>query len=83
MKKPWAVYFNLFFRTLVAIIYIALGYFVAFESDFDLGYLGDETPVKFLLGILFIVYGLFRLWRAYVYYKNSNENEYGTYSDEE
>lgn len=85
MKKSWVLLFNTFFRTIVAVIYVALGYYVAFMSSFDLGYLGDETPIRFLLGILFILYGLFRLWRAYVYYRNSENNgvEYGTYNDDE
>ncbi len=85
MKKSWVLLFNTIFRSIVAVIYIALGYYVAFMSSFDLGYLGDETPIRFLLGILFILYGVFRIWRAYVYYKNNENNgvEYGTYTEDE
>ena len=83
MKKSWVILFNTTFRAIVAIVYITLGYYVAFMSSFDLGYLGEETPIRFLLGILFILYGIFRLWRAVVYYKNQNVSDYGTYEDDE
>jgi uncharacterized membrane protein HdeD (DUF308 family) len=85
MKKSWVLVFNTVFRSFVALIYIALGYYVAFQSSYELGYIGDETPIRFLLGILFILYGIFRLWRAFVYFKNNNNNgiEYGSYSDDE
>lgn len=85
MKKSWVLLFNTVFRTVVAVIYVVLGYYVAFLSSFDLGYLGDVTPIRFLLGILFIIYGLFRIWRAYVYYQNNENNgvEYGSYKDDE
>lgn len=77
--------FNTIFRSIVAIIYVALGYYVAFMSSFELGYIGEETPIRFLLGILFILYGVFRLWRAYVYFKSNTNNgiEYGSYEDDQ
>lgn len=83
MNKSWVVLFNTLFRSIVAIVYVILGYYVAFMSSFDLGYLGEVTPVRFLLGILFILYGIFRIWRAVVYYKNEKEPTYGTYDEED
>ncbi|MEY2792466.1 MAG: hypothetical protein RJA76_458 [Bacteroidota bacterium] len=85
MKTSWVLLINTLFRSVVALIYIALGYYVAFMSSYELGYIGEETPIRFLLGILFILYGIFRIWRALVYYKNNKNNgiEYGSYEDED
>lgn len=84
MKKPLAIWINVFFRTIVAIAYASLGYYVAFVSEFQLGLL-IGVPTVYLLGILFIIYGLFRLVRAYIYFKELDDStedtneKYGEY----
>jgi hypothetical protein len=85
MKTPFAVKVNIFFRVLVSFAYAGLGYYVAFVSDYQLGTM-MSVQITYLLGILFVIYGLFRLVRAYIYYKEStdeNDNEssenYGGY----
>lgn len=84
MKKPLAIWINVFFRTIVAIAYASLGYYVAFVSEFQLGLLMG-VPTVYLLGILFMIYGLFRLVRAYIYLKEFEElnddtsEKYGEY----
>jgi len=80
MKLPVAVIINISFRVVVATAYSLLGAYVAFWSDFNLGDFAG-VPIVRLLGILFFIYGLFRLWRAYLYFKEMNEQEYGQYED--
>jgi hypothetical protein len=80
MKLPVAVIINISFRVVVAVAYSLLGAYVAFWSDFNLGDFAG-VPIVRLLGILFFIYGLFRLWRAYLYFKEMNEQEYGQYED--
>jgi predicted membrane chloride channel (bestrophin family) len=80
MKLPVAVIINISFRVVVAAAYSLLGAYVAFWSDFNLGDFAG-VPIVRLLGILFFIYGLFRLWRAYLYFKEMNEHEYGQYED--
>jgi hypothetical protein len=80
MKRPVAIWINIGFRLMVALAYFLLGLYVAFFSEFDLGtYFG--LPTVLLFGILFMAYGLFRVWRAYAYFKltDSDDEEYQTY----
>ena len=32
-------------------------------------------PTIILFGILFMAYGIFRMWRAYAYFKSTDEDE--------
>lgn len=81
MKRSMAVWVNIFFRAFVALAYTLLGAYVAFWSDFDLGRWND-LPIVFLLGILFVLYGLFRIWRAYLYFREQEESQnYSEYED--
>jgi uncharacterized membrane protein HdeD (DUF308 family) len=81
MKRSLAIWVNISFRVFVACAYTLLGAYVAFWSDFDLG-TWSEVPIVLLLGILFILYGLFRIWRAYLYFREANESQnYGQYED--
>lgn len=80
MKITPAVWVNIFFRGFVALAYALLGMYVAFFSAFSLGD-WQGVPIVMLLGILFICYGLFRVYRAYLYFKDVNEEEYGNYED--
>jgi len=67
------------FRLTVAFAYFLVGLYVAFYSEFDLG----ETfglPTIILFGLLFMAYGIFRMWRAYAYFKSTDEeDEYQKY----
>ena len=82
MKRSLASWVNISFRVFVALAYTFLGAYAAFWSNFDLG-TWNETPIVFLLGTLFILYGLFRLWRAYLYFKETDESDnYGEYDEE-
>jgi hypothetical protein len=76
MKKPLAIWINVFFRTIVAVAYASLGYYVAFISEFQLGLLLG-VPTVYLLGILFMIYGLFRMVRAYIYFKEVDGSDDG------
>jgi hypothetical protein len=81
MKRSLAIWVNISFRLFVACAYSLLGAYVAFWSDFNLGSWGN-VPIVFLLGILFILYGLFRIWRAYLYFRESDEpTNYAEYED--
>ena len=81
MKRSIAVWVNISFRLFVALAYTLLGAYVAFLSDFDLGFF-NGIPIVFLLGILFVLYGLFRIWRAYLYFREVDESiNYGEYED--
>ena len=81
MKRSIAVWVNISFRLFVALAYTLLGAYVAFLSDFDLGFF-NGVPIVFLLGILFVLYGLFRIWRAYLYFREVDESiNYGEYED--
>jgi hypothetical protein len=71
MKKPLAIWINIFFRVLVSFAYASLGYYVAFLSDYQLGQMMG-VPTVYLLGLLFIIYGLFRLVRAFIYFKEND-----------
>lgn len=76
-----AVWVNIFFRFFVALAYALLGSYVAFWSDFDLG-LWNGVSIVLMLGVLFIIYGLFRIWRAYLYFRSSDESpKIGEYED--
>lgn len=80
MKLPLAVSVNILFRVVVALAYSLLGAYVALLSEFQLGdFVG--IPIVKMLGILFFVYGLFRLWRAYLYYKGMSDQNYGHYDE--
>lgn len=80
MKKPFAIWINIVFRILVAMAYFILGLYVAFFSEFNLG-TNFGLPTVLLFGLLFMAYGLFRLYRAYTYFKSTDEDdeEYKTY----
>ena len=81
MKRPIAIWVNISFRLFVALAYTSLGAYLAFWSDFDLGFF-NGIPIAFLLGILFVLYGLFRIWRAYLYFREADESiNYGEYED--
>jgi hypothetical protein len=81
MKRSIAIWVNISFRLFVALAYTLLGAYVAFWSDFDLG-TWSGLPIVFLLGILFVLYGLFRIWRAYLYFRDQDESiNYGEYED--
>ena len=78
MKLPLAMIINLLFRIIAAFAYIALGIYVGFLADYSLGtWFGVQ--ITLFLGILFILYGLFRCWRANAYYQELREDEYGKY----
>lgn len=80
MKLPIAVSINILFRVVVALAYSLLGAYVALLSEFQLGdFVG--IPIVKMLGILFFIYGLFRLWRAYLYYKEMSDQNYGRYEE--
>jgi hypothetical protein len=73
MKKPLAIWINIFFRVLVSFAYASLGYYVAFWSEYQLGQMMG-VPTVYLLGLLFIIYGLFRLVRAFIYFRENDGN---------
>ncbi len=82
MKRSLASWVNISFRVFVALAYTLLGAYAAFWSNFDLGS-WSEIPVIILLGSLFMVYGLFRIWRAYLYFRETDESEnYVTYDED-
>ncbi|MHA8065216.1 hypothetical protein V7S76_00910 [Aquirufa sp. ROCK2-A2] len=85
MKKPIAIWINIFFRVLVSFAYAGLGYYVAFFSEYQLGFMMG-IPTVYLLGVLFMIYGAFRLVRAFIYFKENDHineedanDEYGKY----
>ncbi len=81
MKRSMAVWVNISFRAFVALAYTLLGAYVAFWSAFDLG-TWNGLPIVLLLGILFILYGFFRIWRAYLYFREADEStNYTQYED--
>ncbi|MEN9957996.1 MAG: hypothetical protein RLZZ474_240 [Bacteroidota bacterium] len=81
MKRSMALWVNISFRVFVAFAYTLLGAYVAFWSSFDLG-TWNGVSIVLLLGILFILYGLFRIWRAYLYFREADESkEYTEYED--
>jgi membrane protein DedA with SNARE-associated domain len=78
MKLVLATIINLAFRIIAALAYIFLGVYIGFFAEYFLGsWFG--VPITLYLGILFILYGLFRCWRSYAYYQELNEDEYGQY----
>ncbi len=82
MKRSLASWVNISFRIFVALAYTLLGAYAAFWSNFDLG-VWNGIPIVFLLGSLFILYGLFRIWRAYLYFKEIDESEnYSEYDED-
>lgn len=81
MKRSMALWVNISFRVFVAFAYTLLGAYVAFWSSFDLG-TWNGVSIVLLLGILFILYGLFRIWRAYLYFRLADESSnYAEYED--
>lgn len=81
MKRSMALWVNISFRVFVAFAYTLLGAYVAFWSSFDLG-TWNGVSIVLLLGILFILYGLFRIWRAYLYFREADEStNYSAYED--
>jgi predicted membrane chloride channel (bestrophin family) len=57
-----------YFSILMAFIYVVLGVFVIVQHTFTLAY-------KIPLGIVLIVYGLFRAFSTYQKYFHNRENE--------
>ncbi len=47
---------------------------MAFYSEFDLG-TNFGVPTIVLFGLLFMAYGVFRIWRAYAYFKSTDEED--------
>jgi hypothetical protein len=47
---------------------------VAFYSEFDLG-MNFGVPTIVLFGLLFMAYGVFRIWRTYAYFKLTDEED--------
>ncbi|RXK49625.1 hypothetical protein [Aquirufa rosea] len=80
MARPVAIWINIFFRFFAAISYFLLGYYIGFWSEFQLGMM-LTMPTTFWLGILFMLYGLFRVWRAFMYIKETKDADYGYYED--
>jgi hypothetical protein len=78
MKLSAAEIINVLFRIIAALAYCLLGVYVAFWSEAQLG-IWFEVSINFYLGLLFIVYGFFRFYRTYLYFKELNEDEYGEY----
>ena len=74
MKRPVAIWINVGFRLLVALAYFLVGLYVAFFFFFDLG-MNFGIPTIVLFGLLFMAYGLFRIWRAYAYFNSTEEND--------
>lgn len=74
MKRPVAIWINIVFRLIIAFAYFLLGLYVAFYSEFDLG-TNFGVPTIVLFGLLFMAYGLFRIWRAYAYFNSTDEDE--------
>lgn len=74
MKRPVAIWINIGFRLIVAFAYFLLGVYVAFFSEFDLG-TKFGVPTIILFGLLFMAYGLFRMWRAYTYFNSIDEDD--------
>lgn len=74
MKRPVAIWINVGFRLIVALAYFLVGLYVAFFSEFDLG-MNFGIPTIVLFGLLFMAYGLFRIWRAYAYFNSTEEND--------
>ncbi len=74
MKRPVAIWINVGFRLLVALAYFLVGLYVAYFSEFDLG-MNFGIPTIVLFGLLFMAYGLFRIWRAYAYFNSTEEND--------
>ncbi|MFM2401282.1 MAG: hypothetical protein RI950_799 [Bacteroidota bacterium] len=74
MKRPVAVWINVTFRIIVAFAYFFVGTYVAFYSEFDLG-MNFGIPTVVLFGILFMAYGGFRIWRAYAYFKSTDDED--------
>jgi hypothetical protein len=80
MKRPVAIWINIGFRLIVSFAYFLFGLYVAFYSEFDLG-ITFGVPTIVLFGVLFMGYGLFRIYRAYAYFKSTDEDneEYQAY----
>jgi hypothetical protein len=74
MKRPVAIWINIGFRLTVAFAYFLLGMYVAFFSEFDLG-TSFGVPTVVFFGILFMVYGLLRIWRAYNDFNSIDEDD--------
>ncbi len=78
MKLSAAEVINVLFRLIAALAYCLLGVYVAFWSEAQLG-IWFGLSINYYLGFLFLAYGFFRFYRAYLYYKELNEDEYGEY----
>jgi hypothetical protein len=74
MKRPVAIWINIGFRLIVSFAYFLFGLYVAFYSEFDLGFTFG-VPTIVLFGVLFMVYGCFRMWRAYAYFTSTDSSD--------
>jgi fatty acid desaturase len=75
MKLSAAQMINVLFRLIAALAYCLLGVYVVFWSGAQLGF-WSEVPISLFLGILFLLFGFFRFWRAYLYCKDLKDDQY-------
>jgi hypothetical protein len=64
------------FSTFMVLFYLGVGCFMLFFSDFST----LEKPVRVIIGVTFIIYGVFRGFKSYVkivevFFTDGNNNE--------
>jgi hypothetical protein len=73
MSKPIGEQFTLIVKLLVPLAYVGLGVFlIQAKNNYGLGTLAGIKTIIWLSS-LFIIYGLFRAWRAYVAMKSDEK----------
>ena len=73
MPKPFDQQFTLIVKLLVPIAYVGLGFFLMqAKNNYGLGAIAGIKTIIWLSS-LFIIYGLFRAWRAYVAMKSDEK----------
>lgn len=77
MKLSAPAFINVLFRLITGLAYCLLGVYVAYWSEAQLGFWFDVS-INYYLGLLFLAYGFFRFYRAYLYYKELKEDVYGS-----
>lgn len=84
MEKTPSFWFNVIFKTFAALVYVGMGYYVSNGMEpIGLGSF-NGLDMQVALGYLFMVYGAFRLWRSWVYWKTGSDGaSYGTYDEHE
>ncbi len=71
-KENMSVTLTSIFYAAIAMLYVVLGSAVLFVR----GYLGNIPPyAKIIFGVACTAYGVFRLYRAYNYYRENYEQE--------